>query len=292
MGPGGVGPVAGNPIIGGGGGVGGGGDFGPNGSTGGPTASGGGSGGSGGGSGGGRGGAGAGDAASPQRVRGRLVIVPRQSLKPLASSINADVNDADKLQKLIAKVKKGDELSEKLVRVESAILAWKRAKKLGLKDEALPEGGSGTTAAGQAELSGFRDQDGKVDLTRCEAWLVADWNSMPKRYELRFHDGKVALSPGATLVVRGTVTALQTVPKDVKDELPGEVATLDVQDMVAAPKDVPDSDTSSTNVPPTSTPSRPVAKPGAPAKTPSKDAKPDDKKPDAPVAPEDEFKDD
>jgi hypothetical protein len=278
--PGAAGGISPGGITGGGGGVSGSPDAsGPGGAAGGPGGAAGGPGGAAGGpgaTGGTKGGSRADDLAGKlETCRGRLVIFP----KPKLGAKDAKVEDAakrvaknpardekankgeERLAKLRAKLKH-DELGEGLLKVEATIIEWKRVEK------ALASGHAPVIGDQKNEKDDFaevRTKEGKIDVSRCELWLVDYHRSDVKRYRLTFTAEQLdQIEPilGAQLAVKGAPAKVDDLPKGIEEDLPGDVARLDVVNVVAFVKDVdpsaPPEDTSASRKSADTTPRKPA----------------------------------
>lgn len=152
---------------------------------------------------------------------------------------------AEKLKGIKAK-KTPPELIDALVKVEMAISEWKRVEKAKASGEDPQVAGDAKPASSKADaLEAARGDDGKIDFSKVDVWLVSDWKKeTPRRFHVSFDPDAAAslTSPvqGATVVVRGSVARLD-IDKQILEELRGEVNDVEItQVMLSAAGPKPD----------------------------------------------------
>lgn len=145
-------------------------------------------------------------------------------------------------------------LVDQLIRVETVIAEWRKKAKDEAEGKTDPYGfddargyrAGGTTAASQDPLAELRGPDGKLDLTRCEIWIVDrdSWQEgkEPKRYQVTVTEDAIdQFDPiqGGYIVVRGILNDV-SVDQRVIQEIKGEVKKLDVVQVVLSEEKAPE----------------------------------------------------
>ncbi len=145
-------------------------------------------------------------------------------------------------------------LVDQLIRVETVIAEWRKKAKDEAEGKTDPYGfddargyrAGGTTKASQDPLAELRGPDGKLDLTRCEIWIVErdTWQEgkEPKRYQVTVtEDALDQFDPiqGGYIVVRGIIGDV-SVDQRVIQEIKGEVKKVDVVQVVLSEEKPPE----------------------------------------------------
>lgn len=145
-------------------------------------------------------------------------------------------------------------LVDQLIRVETVIAEWRKKAKEASEGKTDPYGfddargyrAGGTTEASKDPLAELRGPDGKLDLTRCEIWIVErdTWQEgkEPKRYQVTVTEDAIdQFDPiqGGYIVVRGIIGDV-TVDQRVIQEIKGEVKKVDVVQVVLSEEKAPE----------------------------------------------------
>jgi hypothetical protein len=168
----------------------------------------------------------------------------------------ADNGDADKVldtEDTIGDGKGEAKLTEELMRVQSVIDEWRKDEEdkdkaddsFGFEDDDM----SGYRASGDDKnkdpLKDCRDEDGKIDLTKVDMWLIDrdSWKQgeKPIRYKL---EALLDLKdfdpiPGGVLVCRGVSEELD-VKESVLDTIKGEVRKLEIVSVILSAEKPPE----------------------------------------------------
>lgn len=145
-------------------------------------------------------------------------------------------------------------LVDQLIRVETVIAEWRKKAKeeaegkndpYGFQDAKGYEAGS-TTGSSQDPLVELRGADGKLDLTRCEIWVIErdTWKEgmEPRRYQVSVAEDAIdQFDPinGGYVVVRGIVGAVP-VETRVLQEIRGDVKKLEIVQVVLSQEEPPE----------------------------------------------------
>lgn len=145
-------------------------------------------------------------------------------------------------------------LVDQLIQVETVITEWRKQAKEEAEGKKDPYGfqdakgyrGGGTTVRSQDPLAELRGPDGKLDLTRCDVWLVErdSWQEgkEPRRFQVTVgEDALDSFDPihGGYVVVRGIVTDLPVDPRVIQ-EIRGEVKKLEVVQVILSQEEPPE----------------------------------------------------
>jgi hypothetical protein len=145
-------------------------------------------------------------------------------------------------------------LVDQLIRVETVIAEWRKKAKEEAEGKNDPYGfedakgyASGQPTATSADpLAELRGPDGKLDLARCEIWVIErdSWQEgqEPKRYQITVADDAIdQFDPihGGYVVVRGIVGEVP-VETRVLQEIRGDVKKLEVVQVVLSQEEPPE----------------------------------------------------
>lgn len=145
-------------------------------------------------------------------------------------------------------------LVDQLIRVETVIAEWRKQAKEEAEGKTDPYGfgdgkgyrAGGTNKASQDPLAELRGPDGKLDLSRCEIWIIErdTWmeGKEPKRYQVTVtEDALDQFDPiqGGYIVIRGIVGDVSVDPRVIQ-EIKGEVKKVDVVQVVFSDEKLPE----------------------------------------------------
>ncbi|MCO5167033.1 MAG: hypothetical protein M9894_11780 [Planctomycetes bacterium] len=163
----------------------------------------------------------------------------------------------------VAGTSEATKVVDQLIRVETVIAEWRKRAKDELEGKTDPYGfddtrgyrAGGTTGASRDPLAELRGRDGKLDLSRCEIWVVErdTWQEgkEPKRFQVNVTPEAVdQFDPthGGYVVVRGIISEL-SVDTRVIQEIKGNVQKLEVVQVVLCQEKPPEGNLSGSGEP-------------------------------------------
>lgn len=163
----------------------------------------------------------------------------------------------------VAGTSEATKVVDQLIRVETVIAEWRKQAKAELEGKSDPYGfddtrgyrAGGTTKSSHDPLAELRGRDGKLDLSRCEIWVVErdTWQDgkEPKRFQVNVTPEAVdQFDPthGGYVVVRGVISEL-TVDQRVIQEIKGNVQKLEVVQVVLCQEKPPEGNLSGSGEP-------------------------------------------